>query len=209
MQIDLHSLASDQIYHLLTQTLIPRPIAWVLSDNGQRDEQEQPSYNLAPFSFFNAIASAPPLLMLSLSKKPDGSSKDTLRNISAREYFVVHLPRVEQAPLVSASAASLAHGDSELQRLGLTTTPLADFPLPRLSACAVAFACRRERIIEIGDEPQALIFGRIEQLYIDPAAVNQQGTRYQIDAQRLNPLARLGANQYAAITAPFTLERPA
>lgn len=209
MQIDFNQLASEQIYHLLTQSLIPRPIAWVLSDNGQLDEQGRPGYNLAPFSFFNAIASAPPLLMLSLSKKPDGSSKDTLRNIIEREFFVVHLPRVDQAELVSASAATLAHGDSELQRLGLATTPLAAFPLPRLSDCALAFACRRAQIIDIGDEPQALIFGRIEQLYIDPAAVSQQGARYQIDAQRLNPLVRLGANQYAAITAPFTLERPA
>lgn len=209
MQIDLSTLPSTQIYHLLTQSLIPRPIAWVLTDNGQADKQGQASFNLAPFSFFNAISSAPPLLMLSLSQKADGSSKDTLRNISEREFFVVHLPRVDQAPLVSASAATLAHGDSELQRLGLATTPLADFPLPRLTDCALAFACRREQIIEMGDEPQALIFGRIEQLYIDAAAVSQQGSRYQIDASVLNPLVRLGANQYAAITAPFALERPA
>ena len=63
--------------------------------------------------------------------------------------------------------------------------------------------------LTIGDEPQTLIIGRIQLLYVDPAAVSQQGERYRIDASVLNPLARLGANQYASITAPFTLERPA
>lgn len=207
MLLDLTQLGGDRVYHLLTQTIIPRPIAWVLSDNGGNGTE--PSYNLAPFSFFNAIASEPPLVLLSLSKKPDGSSKDSARNISDRDHFVIHIPRADQAELVSASAATLAHGDSELTKLGLATTAFGDFPLPRLTDCAVALACRREQILAIGDEPQTLIIGRIQLLYVDPAAVSQQGERYRIDASLLNPLARLGANQYASISAPFTLERPA
>ena len=78
MEIDLDSLSANGVYHTLTRTVIPRPVAWVLSENAGGD------YNLAPFSYFNAICSDPPLIMISVGKKPDGSSKDTRVNITAR-----------------------------------------------------------------------------------------------------------------------------
>lgn len=209
MLIDLSTLASDTVYHLMTQVIIPRPIAWVLTDNGTTGDNGQPSYNLAPFSYFNAIASSPPLVVMALSNKPDGSHKDTRRNIAERGHYVVHIPRHDQAHQVSDSAATLAHGESELARLQLATTAISGFPLPRLTDCAVAMACRLYQLTEIGNTPQALIIGQIEQLYVDPAAVTEHNGRVTIDPAVINPLARLGANQYAAITAPFKLDRPA
>ena len=67
MILDLSELKPAQVYFQMIQTLVPRPIAWVLS------EIEQNKYNLAPFSYFNAVCSDPPLIMLSVGKKPDGS----------------------------------------------------------------------------------------------------------------------------------------
>ena len=71
MILDLSALQPAQVYFQMIQTLVPRPIAWVLS------EIENDKYNLAPFSYFNAVCSDPPLIMLSVGKKPDGSFKDT------------------------------------------------------------------------------------------------------------------------------------
>ena len=69
MIVELHSLTPAQVYLHMIQVLVPRPIAWVLSENASG------SFNLAPFSYFNAVCSDPPLIMLSVGKKPDGSFK--------------------------------------------------------------------------------------------------------------------------------------
>ena len=57
MEIDLSPLSEAQTYALLTQTIIPRPIAWALTDNSTPGDSP---WNLAPFSFFNGISSKPP-----------------------------------------------------------------------------------------------------------------------------------------------------
>src|SRR5271154_3578615 len=110
MRIDCNQYSTDQIYFLMIQLVIPRPIAWVLSDNGNG------TYNLAPFSFFNAITSNPPILMLSVSWKDEALRKDTWVNISERNHFVVHIPSVEQIHEVSATSSVLPHGVSEIDK---------------------------------------------------------------------------------------------
>ena len=64
MHINVEELTGTEAYHLLTQTVIPRPVAWILTENEEGD------YNLAPFSFFTAISSRPPLIMFSVGSKP-------------------------------------------------------------------------------------------------------------------------------------------
>ncbi|MDT7911027.1 MAG: flavin reductase family protein, partial [Thermocrinis sp.] len=73
MELDIKDLSSDELYDILVDWVAPRPIAWVstLSKEGV--------INLAPFSFFNVVCDQPPVLMLSISKKEDGSRKDTAR----------------------------------------------------------------------------------------------------------------------------------
>ena len=75
MNLDFSQFNANQRYHLMTQTLIPRPIAWVLTDSGND------SLNLAPFSYFTPVSSNPALLMISVGLKPNGDKKDTLVNI--------------------------------------------------------------------------------------------------------------------------------
>ena len=76
MQLDFSTLSPTQAYHTVIQTLIPRPVAWVLSEN------DNSSLNIAPFSYFTAVSSEPPILMFSVGKKPsDHQRKDTARNI--------------------------------------------------------------------------------------------------------------------------------
>src|ERR1700722_1528915 len=104
MLVDCNQYSQDQLYFLMIQLVIPRPIAWVLSDNGND------TYNLAPFSFFNAITSNPPILMLSVSWKDEHTRKDTWINISERKNFVVHIPSGDQVHNVSASSTVLPHG---------------------------------------------------------------------------------------------------
>ena len=117
MIIDFSRQSPTARYAWMTQAIIPRPIAWILSENADG------GLNLAPFSYFNALASDPPLLGVSIAGKPDGTKKDTLANILARPKFVVHIAPVTEADAVNASSATLPAGESELGRLKLPTTP--------------------------------------------------------------------------------------
>lgn len=202
MILDLTELSPNRVYYSLIQTLVPRPVAWVLSDNG--DE----SYNLAPFSYFNGVASDPPLIMLSIGKKPDGELKDTRVNIIERSEFVVHIAHRELAGLVTESSRVLPAGESELSAAGLATTPFGDFRLPRLSDCRVALACERYRVEDI-TPTQAMILGRVRQIYVDDAVVSEdEKGRAKIHADRIDPITRLGGDEYGLFGGVITVPRP-
>jgi len=203
MQLNFSDFSANQGYHLMTQTIIPRPIAWVLTDSGDA------SYNLAPFSYFTAVSSKPALLMISVGKKPNGDNKDTLTNILKNKKMVIHIASDDQADIVTQTAATLAHGESELANAGLTTTAFDDFSLPRLTQCDIAYGCELYEIKEIGDAPQTLIFVEVKQLYINDTVVSKDAKeRLNIAADKVKPLARLGGGEYASITAPFSIQRP-
>jgi flavin reductase (DIM6/NTAB) family NADH-FMN oxidoreductase RutF len=160
MQIELNTLKPSRIYGLMAQVLIPRPIAWVLSEN------QNSSYNLAPFSFFTGISSKPPLLMIAVGKKSGGMGKDTLNNIELRDHFVVHIPGVEQKEKVEASAEGLPEGVSEVDKLGLELTDLPNFTLPRLKSSQLALACNKHQIIRLEGVAQSMIIGQIKSIYV-------------------------------------------
>lgn len=203
MQIDLKELAPDQVYFTMIQTLIPRPIAWVLSSN------DDDSFNLAPFSYFNAVASNPPIVMISLGKKPDGSPKDTRVNIEARKQFVIHLPHGKQLDAMNESAITLPAGVSELDHLGLETEPFPGSPVPRIKGSRIAYACELYEVHEIGNTPQAMILGKVNQIYIDDSVViNDAKGRFKVDATRLDPIGRLGASEYMAAGEVLVRRRP-
>ena len=171
MLMSFAEIESSRVYSLMTQTLIPRPIAWVLSENADG------KYNLAPFSYFNAVCSSPPLLMISVGKKPDGSFKDTRVNIEQREDFVVHIASREQLEAMNLSAETLPGDVSEIEKLALETADFTGSRLPRLAGSLVAYACRRYEIHEIGPAQQSLILGQITHVYIDDAICRQESDR--------------------------------
>lgn len=199
MYIDLSTLKPNHVYGLMTQVLIPRPIAWVLSQN------EDGGWNLAPFSFFTGISSKPPLLMLSIGKRPEGGEKDTLVNIERRDRFVVHLPTVAQMAEVEASSEPLPAGVSEVEKLALAVTDLPGFDLPRLTASPLALACRRHQLIRLEGVAQVLVIGRIEAIHVDDALVEQtENGRIMIPAMKIDPLCRLGSTEYARLGATLS-----
>jgi len=203
MLLDFSELETSERYHLMTQTIIPRPIAWVLTDSGDEN------YNLAPFSYFTALSTEPALLMISVTKKPNGDVKDTLTNVFKNKKMVIHITSDQQAELVTQTAATLDHGESELTETNLTTTIFEGFSLPRLTECNIAYGCELYEIKEIGDAPQTLIFVEVKQLYINDKVLNTDNPqRIKIAADKVKPLARLGGGEYASLTKPFSLNRP-
>ncbi|WP_099609156.1 flavin reductase family protein [Vibrio coralliilyticus] len=202
MNIDASTLAPTQIYHLMTQTVIPRPIAWVLTESGEAD------YNLAPFSYFTPVSSNPPLLMFSVGKKPTGEIKDSTRNVLETGRMVVHIANADLAEQVTQTSATLPHGESEVTLAGLELIDFEGFELPRIKDCPIAFGCKLFEVKEVGETPQSLIFAQIEDIYIAPEVIGDNQERLVVDALKVNPLSRLGGSQYANLDQTFTVARP-
>jgi len=203
MYIKLAELSIPEIYQTMTQVIIPRPVAWVLSDNGSG------GYNLAPYSYFNAVSSDPPLIFISAGRKPGGSFKDTRVNIEERKYFVVHIAHRELAEPMTETSRTLPHGESELERVNLEVTDFEGFPLPRLADCRVALACQLHEIKEVGSVPQSIIFGEIRAVYVDDRMVGEDAKgRRKIHADRIDPIGRLGASEYVTFGKILNIPRP-
>lgn len=203
MNLNFAEFSPNQRYHLMTQTIIPRPIAWALTDSGNS------SFNLAPFSYFTAVSSAPPILMLSVGKKPNGDNKDTLVNIINNKKVVIHIASAQQAALVTQTSQTLDHGESELTEANIETTEFVNFSLPRIAQCDIAYGCELYEIKEVGDVPQSLIFVEVKQVYInDQVADIDEKQRIKVHADKVLPLSRLGGGEYATINKPFEIIRP-
>jgi len=203
MNLNFSDYSANQIYHLMTQTVIPRPIAWVLTESGEEN------FNLAPFSYFSAVSSAPPLLMISVGKKPNGEIKDTVRNIIQHKQCVIHIASEQDAELVTQTAATLAHGESEVDINNIELTSFDGFTMPRVKRCSIAYGCELYEIKEVGDVPQSLVFLKVKTLYLnDDIVLLDKKERIKVMANQVAPLARLGGGEYAGITEAFSKVRP-
>ena len=205
MQIKLDELPTPQVYFTMTQTVLPRPIAWLLTEN------DDAGYNLAPFSYFNAVCSDPPLLVVSIGKQDDGRDKDTIRNIRERPEFVIHIASCGQLDALNQTSATLPPGESEVEANSLELTRVRGFRMPRLTDSKVAFFCERHDIQMIGtNKQQSLLFAEIKEIYVaDDCAETLDNGRLKVHADRIEPLSRLGASEYSSFGEVRRVQRPA
>ena len=203
MILDLDLMSSNSTYHALTQIIIPRPVAWVLT------EHKNGEYNLAPFSYFSAVCSDPPIMMISVGRKPDGSEKDTYQNIKEREKFIIHIANSELAGQVTKSASILPAGESEIDLCKLETESVEGFSLPRVVGPKIAMLCRFYEEKNMGNNDQHIVFGLIEKIWVDDDIVLKTETdRLKIDATRVDPIGRLGGNEYTTFGNILDIPRP-
>lgn len=204
MLLTAEQMVPADIYHALTQIIIPRPIAWVLSPNDDAFE----SYNLAPFSFFNAVCSDPPILMLSMGQKADGALKDSCRNLLERKKCVIHIGAEDQAQAISDTARELPFGESELALAGFEMEPFEGTGMNRLTGVPVAMSCRLYQHLEVGNKPQNLLLVEVDHIWVDDRACYEDAKgRVRIDAELVRPLGRLGGSEYVSFGDVFRIVR--
>ena len=202
MHIDMSTLAPIQAYALMTQTVIPRPVAWVLTENPDN------SYNLAPFSYFNGLASDPPMIMLSIGMAPDGSIKDTRANIESNKEFIAHIAHREMAEPMTKSSATMPRNESEVEMLNLELAEMPGSSLPRLADCRIAYACEYDSMHMIKN--QAIIFATLKHLYVDDAVTGKDAKgRMCVNGADVDPIGRLGGGEYFGAGEVIYVERPA
>ena len=201
MQIDVAKTPVLDVYHTIVGVVTPRPIAWVTSVDllGR--------VNLAPFSFFNAFGSNPPVVVFSPTNRRDGSKKDTLLNVEATGEFVVHAAVASLAEVVNASSTELPPGESEVELVGLHTTPSVKVKPPRLVEAPVAMECRVRQIIPVGSGAIAanLVIGEVLVMHIDDAVLDPSG---RVDPRKLKTVARLGQDYWCHTSDLFEQTRP-
>jgi flavin reductase (DIM6/NTAB) family NADH-FMN oxidoreductase RutF len=199
MQIDpsQHSVADN--YKLLTNLVVPRPIAWVTSMNAGG------VINLAPFSFFNAVGANPLYLIISVGINDAGEMKDTAKNILAGGEFVVNLVTEELFDAMNISAADFPEGESELAAADLHAAPSVKIKVPRVAESQASMECKLHSSQLLGKN--TLIIGEVVMFHVaDHLASYQNGARMHVN--NFAPIGRLGApSVYCRTTDRFNVAR--
>jgi flavin reductase (DIM6/NTAB) family NADH-FMN oxidoreductase RutF len=195
------NMSERENYKFLIGSIIPRPIAFVTT------QSEAGIVNAAPFSYFNIVSANPPMISVSVQRR-NGMLKDTARNAINRKEFVVHI--VDQAILgdVNETAAELEMEESELTKTQLNLISSDKVTVPAVKEAKIRFECILEQAVQLGDTDGEiscdLLIGKIGCYHIEQA-LYQKG---RIDAQALQPVARLAGNTYSLLGKTFDLKRP-
>ncbi len=199
--LDPRSMDLNSVYKCMTGSIIPRPVAFVttVSDNG--------TINAAPFSYFNAVASAPPTVIISITFRSDGTKKDSLLNIERTGEFVVNTVGEWMLGPMNYCAAEYPYGVSEVEKVGLTTTPSEVVMPPRIAESPVHLECRVQQLVQVGSASPGgatVVFGEIVRFHVFKKAYEEG----RLDAQLLRPVGRMAGGQYSLLGAIKTLDRP-
>ena len=202
MVFDFATLSVADRYKLLTATVVPRPIAWVVSQDPAGNR------NAAPFSFFNALCDEPPIVGVSIGLLPDGSPKDSGANIRATGEFVVSLVPFSLMHAMHVTAIDFPPGVDELREAGLSVLPSTHVAPPRIAQSPAALECRTHSIVDLAPG-RTLVLGQVLAMQVLDEAV-LDAARCHIDTGRLDLVGRgPGAGGYVRATGPgsFTERR--
>ncbi len=160
MILDYSQLVPTDRYKLMAQCVVPRPIAWIATeDNGV--------LNLAPFSYFTPLSSEPPTLIVSVGHKSDGTPKDTLANLRKTGRCTLCLVSEDLLEPMHYSSQALPHAQSEAERFGIPTAQVFEGFPSMVEGAPSAFACTLMQEVDLpGSKTRPLIL-RIERQYID------------------------------------------
>jgi len=195
LSYDPAALAPRDRYKMLISLVIPRPIALVttIGPTGV--------VNAAPFSFFNVFSDEPPLCVLGLQSKTDGSLKDTSAHIRDRGAFVVNLVDEALGEQMNQCAVDFPPDVSEIDVAKLTLLPSQKIKIPRIAEAPAALECRHYTTLEASAQ-RRLAIGEIVHIHIRQGLWDHDKMR--VDMTKYRPLARLFGNFYASLGAPFT-----
>ena len=200
MLFDFDKIESANRYKLIVSTVTPRPIAWVVTQDAGG------LVNAAPYSFFNAFANDPPVLIIGIGGRKPGDAKDTGNNIRETGEFVINLVSAENAEQMNITAIDFSHDVNEIAEAGLTTIPSTKVKPPRIAESPVAFECERLMNIDLSNE-RTLVLGKVLAVHVrDDCVLNAE--RCHIDNEKLDLVGRLhGAGWYTRTRDRFDMPR--
>ncbi|MEO0750977.1 MAG: flavin reductase family protein [Pseudomonadota bacterium] len=193
---DGHGLPHNPFNAIVT----PRPIGWISTRGADGSE------NLAPYSFFNAVAYVPPQVMFaSTSAKDDrDGTKDSVANIRDTGVFCVNIVEYAMRDVMNVSSGPWAREVDEFAKAGIDRAECTTIACSRVAAAPAALECKLTQIVQLPGAANFAVFGEVTGVHMrDDCMVD--GT---FDVTRFNPLARLGYRDYTTVRDLFSLNRP-
>ncbi len=187
MIFDYEKIEAKDRYKLMAGSIIPRPIAWIVTEN------ENGILNIAPFSYFTGLSSNPPTLVVSIGHKSNGTPKDSLRNIRKSKKCTLCLVREEDLELMHLSSKELDSQTSEAKEFGIKTTRIDENFPPIIKNSPLAFCCELYQEIDLKGSKTIPLILEIKKEFIDDKCVDEN---LRID---FKPVARLGG-EYAFLS---------
>ncbi len=182
--------------------VVPRPIGWLttLSRNGV--------VNLAPFSFFNGVASDPPVVVAGINGRQPHGPKDTLTNCRETGEFVANMATWDLREAMNLTSASLPAEVDEMALAGLTPAPSNLVTPPRVAESPINLECRVLQFVDLpSNDPESLntaVFGQVVGIHIADSVLSDG----RVDTAKIKPVARLGYMEYAVVEEVFDMPRP-
>jgi flavin reductase (DIM6/NTAB) family NADH-FMN oxidoreductase RutF len=200
MYFDISRLDARHCYKLLASSIVPRPIAWIVTCDPQGRS------NAAPFSFFNVFSGSPPVICVGMGNR-DAGPKDSLDNIRKTQEFVINLVSEELAQAMNITAIHAPPGVNELEMAQLATVPSTKVKPARIERSPVALECRLRQILEV-DAKNAIVVADVVAVHIrDDAVTDPQECR--IDTARLQLVGRMESpGGYVHTADRFTMRTP-
>jgi flavin reductase (DIM6/NTAB) family NADH-FMN oxidoreductase RutF len=197
----------QNIYKLMIGAIVPRPIAFVSSLDGRGIR------NLAPFSFFNGVSAAPPVVLFCAAVRREdperglGPHKDTLLNVIDTREFVINVVTESIAEKMNLTSAQVPPDVDEFELSGLTPLPSELVKPPRVAESPVQMECRLRQIVEISEKlhGSTIVLGDVLRFHVREDVVEN----FRIDADKLAAIGRMGGPTYVRTRDRFDLERPA
>lgn len=182
MIFDLEKNSSiNEHYKLMAQTIIPRPIAWVVTQNDG-------ILNIAPFSYFIGLSSEPASVLISVGHKADGTPKDTLANIRKSKKCTICMVDESNLEQMHFSSKALDNDISEADIFNIKTKTISEEFPPIIENVPCAYCCTFNQEIDLGESSTIPLVLNVEQIYVkDENIVNKE--KLTID---FNPVARIG-----------------
>lgn len=199
MHFDFSKIPHDQAYKLIVSSVLPRPVAWVVS------QDREGVLNAAPYSFFNVFSDNPPVVAIGCAPADVRRPKDTLANIEATGEFVVNLVSADLAEAMNITAVDFAPGVNEITEAGLTTAPSSSIKVPRIAESPVALECKIFQFVPAGRH--VIVLGRVLGIHIQDDCV-LDAAKYYVDTPKLGLVGRMhGRGWYARTTDRIEIPR--
>ncbi len=187
----------------LNAIVVPRPVGWISTLSADQIS------NLAPYSFFNAVAYNPPQVMFSAtSNHRFGGLKDAVADAKTTGEFVVNIATRALSEQMNASAIPAPHEIDEFEYCGVTKVESRLVGCPRVAESPMQLECRYMRSIDLlsddPDSPNTVVFGEVIGVHINDNVL-QDG---KIDFLKVRPIGRLGYLDFVEVDNVFSMDRP-
>lgn len=193
---DGHGLKHNPFNAIVT----PRPIGWI-STRGA-DGQD----NLAPYSFFNAVAYVPPQVMFaSTSAKPDrDGTKDSVGNIRETGVFCVNIVEYAMREVMNVTSGPWPKETDEFTKAGISRADCSEIACSRVTDAPASLECRMTQIVKLDGDANYLVIGEVVGVHMRDDCIEDG----MFNVLSYQPLTRLGYRDYSRITEVFSLARP-